>query len=33
MFTVTEKALGALSEYFKDKEGEHCVRVFLNAGG
>ncbi len=33
MFQVTEKANEMLEDFFKDKDGTHCLRIFLSQGG
>ncbi len=33
MFQVTEKADQKIQEFFKDKEQDHIIRIFLSQGG
>lgn len=33
MFTVTDKALEMMKQFFTGRDEQPCVRVYLNAGG
>lgn len=33
MFSVTDKALEMMKQFFADRDEQPCVRVYLNAGG